>query len=127
MICWSEFDSSRIHSERDVALSSFARCRVGCRFDWRITTRDEAASGKQFLFLGGPPVPERVSWRGGCRWCLFDYDDLGMTAAFREDVGEEETQLGGAGGGKTRLDGCAHGAKENAIDLAGTGAQDESC
>ena len=52
------FDSSRIHSERDVALSSFARCRVGCRFDWRITTRDEAASGKQFLFLGGPPVPE---------------------------------------------------------------------
>ena len=34
-----------------------------------------------------------------------------MTAAFREDVGEEETQLGGAGGGKTRLDGCAHGGK----------------
>ena len=47
--------------------------------------------------------------------CFFDYDDdcddLVMTAAFREDVGEEETQLGGAGGGKTRLDGCAHGGK----------------
>ena len=33
--------------------------------------------------------------------CFFDCDDLGMTAAFREDVGEEETQLGGAGGEKT--------------------------
>ena len=46
--------------------------------------------------------------------CFFDCDDLGMTAAFREDVGEEETQLGGAGGGKTRLDGCAHGKRERA-------------
>ena len=37
--------------------------------------------------------------------CFFDYDDdcddLGMTAAFREDVGEEETHIGGAGREKT--------------------------
>ena len=37
-------------------------------------------------------MPERVSWRGGCRCCLFDCDDLGMTAAFRGDVGEEDDE-----------------------------------
>ena len=101
MICWSEFDSSRIHSESGVALSSFACCRVGCSFDWRITTRDEAASGKQFLFLGGPPVPEGSHGAAVVDAASSDCDDLGMTAAFREDFGEEETQLGGAGEEKT--------------------------
>ena len=31
-------------------------------------------------------------WRGGCRCSFFDYDVFGMTAAFREDVGEDDDE-----------------------------------
>ena len=57
-----------------------------------------------------------------------------MTAAFREDVGEDDDDetLGAWSGwrkdGGALMDALmAVSAKENAIDLAGTRAQDESC
>ena len=57
-------------------------------------------------------------------------DDLGMTAAFREDVGEDDDEetLGAWSGwrkdGGALMDALmAVSAKENAIDLAGTRAE----
>ena len=115
------FDSSRIHSESGVTLSSFACCRVGCRFDWRITTRDEAASGKQFLFLGGPPVPE--GYHGaevvdGASSTAMIWDDRRLPGRrwrgrrrgdpWRVERVEERPALMRSWRG---LDGCAHGGK----------------